>query len=99
MSKVSNKFDFLDYFFLIFASIHFFYMAEQIFKFLDTNAEHTVSIKSKETIYHESSIRWVLHDLGYTPTFLVLLSFYKQRACVVNSRMNLFHFHRKNQLF
>lgn len=42
MNKVSNKFDFLDYFFLIFASIHFFYMAEQIFKFLDTNAEHTV---------------------------------------------------------
>lgn len=31
LNEYSNKFDFLDYFFLIFASIHFFYMAEQIF--------------------------------------------------------------------
>lgn len=31
LNEYSNKFDFLDYFFLIFASIYFFYMAEQIF--------------------------------------------------------------------
>lgn len=69
MNKVSNKFDFLDYFFLIFASIHFFCMAEQIFNSWTPmqNIQFKLSLKRQFIMS--------LQFDGYFMTFATLLHF------------------------